>query len=136
MHKINITEIPDKSINRNYMKGVSIRYLIVEEFGAPNFEMRYFELQEGAKTSLDKHGYEHEVFILKGRGKLVLNGIEYKLRPNDAILIEPWEEHQLFQEGEESFGFLCIVPNGVSRSKYHVPLDYKNQGDSKNKDVK
>jgi len=69
MHKINIDEIPSSGINRIYMKGVSIRYLVVEEFGAPNFEMRYFELQKGGKTSLDEHPHEHEVFILKGKGE-------------------------------------------------------------------
>lgn len=126
MHKINIDEIPERSINKNYMEGVSIRYLIVEEFGAPNFEMRYFELQKGAKTSFDKHAYEHEVFVLRGKGKLVVNGKDYYLRLNDAVLIEPWEEHQLFQDGDEPFGFLCIVPNGVSKSKYQIPLDYRN----------
>jgi len=128
MHKINIDEIPDKSINRIYMRGVSIRYLIVEEFGAPNFEMRYFELQKGSNTSLDQHSYEHEVFVLKGKGRLVVKDKEYFLRSNDAILIEPDEKHQLFQVGEEPFGFLCIVPNGVSQSKYRVPLDYKREG--------
>jgi len=128
MHRINIDEIPERSINKNYMEGVSIRYLIVEEFGAPNFEMRYFELQKGAKTSFDKHAYEHEVFVLRGKGRLVVNGKDYYLRLNDAVLIEPWEEHQLFQVGDEPFGFLCIVPNGVSKSKFEVPLNYKNTG--------
>ena len=124
MHKINIDEIPDKGINRVYMAGVSIRYLVLEEFGAPNFELRYFELQKGGKTSLDQHPSEHEVFILKGRGKLLLNDKEYPLRPNDAILIEPNEKHRLIQEGEEALGFLCIVPNGVSSSKNKVDLSY------------
>ena len=124
MHKINIDEIPQDGINRVYMKGVSIRYLIVEEFGAPNFEMRYFELQKGRKTSLDKHPYEHEVFVLKGKGRMLINDREYELRPNDSILIEPNEIHRLFQEGEEPFGFLCVVPNGVSQSKKKVNLNY------------
>jgi quercetin dioxygenase-like cupin family protein len=128
MHKINIDEIPKESINRLYMQGVSIRYMIVEEFGAPNFEMRYFELQKGCKTSHDLHDYEHEVFVLKGQGRLELNGNSHTLKPHDALLIEPNEEHQLFQEGEEPFGFLCIVPNGVSSSKKKVPLDYKRSG--------
>lgn len=128
MHKINIDEVPKESVNRLYMQGVSIRYLIVEEFGAPTFEMRYFELQKGCKTSLDRHGYEHEVFVLKGRGRIELNGEPHPLRPQDAVLIEPNEEHRLFQEGEEPFGFLCMVPNGVSSSKKKVPLDYKRSG--------
>jgi quercetin dioxygenase-like cupin family protein len=125
MHKINIDEIPSESINRLYMKAVSIRYLIVQEFGAPNFEMRYFELNRGGKTSLDRHDYEHEVFIVRGTGRLVLNGREFSLKQNDAVLVEPNEEHQFFHEGEEPFGMLCIVPNGVSQSKKKVPLNYK-----------
>jgi quercetin dioxygenase-like cupin family protein len=124
MHKINIDEIPQDGINRVYMRGVSIRYLVVEEFGAPNFEMRYFELQKGGKTSLDQHPYEHEVFVLKGKGKMLLNGTEHELRQGDAILIEPNEEHRLFQAGEDPFGFLCMVPNGVSQSKKKVNLSY------------
>jgi quercetin dioxygenase-like cupin family protein len=124
MHKINIDEIPSSGINRIYMKGVSIRYLVVEEFGAPNFEMRYFELQKGGKTSLDEHPHEHEVFILKGKGKMLIGDKEYSLRPNDAVLVEPNEKHRFFQEGDEPFGFICVVPNGVSHSKKKVDLGY------------
>jgi quercetin dioxygenase-like cupin family protein len=124
MYKTNINEIPEEGINRSYKSGVSIRYLILEEFGAPNFEMRYFELEKGMVTSLDLHEFEHEIFILKGKGKLFLEGKEYDLRPHDAVLIEGNEQHQLRQEGDEPFGFLCIVPNGVSSSKGAVNLSY------------
>jgi len=124
MHKINIDEIEEKSINRTYREGVAIRYLVVEEFGAPNFEMRYFELEKGSATSLDEHPYEHEVFVLRGEGMLIMKGKEYPLKQNDAVLIEPNEQHQLMQVGDSSFGFLCMVPNGISRSKNEVDLNY------------
>jgi quercetin dioxygenase-like cupin family protein len=124
MYKVNINEIPEQGINTSYKPGVSIRYLILEEFGAPNFEMRYFELEKGMVTSLDLHDFEHEVFVLKGRGTLILEGKEYDMKPHDAILIEGNEQHQLRQEGDEVFGFLCIVPNGVSTSKGVVDLSY------------
>jgi quercetin dioxygenase-like cupin family protein len=124
MYKINVDEIPERGINRKYMEGVSVRYLIVEEFGAPNFELRYFELEKGSVSSLDRHPYEHEVFVIKGSGTLELEGTAYDLREGDAVLIEPNERHQLMQRGEETFGFLCIVPNGVSRSKKQAVLDY------------
>ena len=120
MHKINIDEIPEKSINRQYMKDVSARYLIVEEFGAPNFEMRYFELCNGANTPQHRHQYEHEVFIVRGKGKLILKDKEVSLRTNDAILIDINEKHAFAQEGEEPFGFICLVQNGVSSSKKEV----------------
>ena len=124
MHKINIDEIKEKSINRGYRKGVSIRYLVVEEFGAPNFEMRYFELEKGVATSLDVHPSEHEVFVVRGQGTLILKGKEYPLRPNDALLIEPNEQHQFRHRGDGPFGFICMVPNGISKSKNEVDLNY------------
>jgi len=130
MFKVNIDEIPEEGVNRVYMRGVSIRYLILEEFGAPNFEMRYFELSKGAKTSIDEHPYEHEIFVLRGRGILLLNDKPVPLRVNDAVLIEPNEKHRLVQEGDEPFGFLCIVPNGVSQSKKKVDLSYGLSGAS------
>ena len=130
MFKVNIDEIPEEGINRVYMRGVSIRYLILEEFGAPNFEMRYFELSKGAKTSIDEHPYEHEIFVLRGRGILLLNDKPVPLRVNDAVLIEPNEKHRLIQDGDEPFGFLCIVPNGVSQSKKKVDLSYGLSGAS------
>ena len=124
MHKINIDEIKEKSINRSYREGVSIRYLVVEEFGAPNFEMRYFELEKGTATSLDVHTSEHEVFVVRGKGTLILKGKEYPLRPHDAVLIEPNEQHQFMHRGDGPFGFICMVPNGISKSKNEVDLNY------------
>jgi quercetin dioxygenase-like cupin family protein len=124
MYKINIDEIPEEGINRSYKPGVAIRFLILEEFGAPNFEMRYFELEKDCVTSLDLHDFEHEVFVLKGRGRVTIEGKEHDLRPHDALLIEGNEQHQLRQVGDETFGFLCIVKNGVSRNKKSVDLSY------------
>jgi len=124
MFKINTDEIPESGINRRYGEGVSIRFLILEEFGAPNFEMRYFELEPGAATSVDQHPSEHEVMILRGAGTLVLNGREIELRPHDAVLIEPGETHQFVQKGEQPLGFLCVVPNGVSSSKKDIDISY------------
>jgi quercetin dioxygenase-like cupin family protein len=124
MHKINIDEIPERGINRSYRDGVSIRYLIVEEFGAPHFEMRYFELEKGASTSREAHDPEHEIFVVRGKGKLYLEGKEYPLRQGDSVLVEPNEEHQFLQDGDGPFGFLCVVSNGVSASKLKVDLHY------------
>jgi quercetin dioxygenase-like cupin family protein len=127
MYKINVDNIPEKGINRKYRDQITIRYLLVQEFGTPNFEMRYFELNSGSLTALDQHPYEHEIFIVRGRGKLLVDSREYILRQGDAILIQPNEVHQLRQVGEEPLGFICVVPNGVSRSKQQVDLDYPHE---------
>lgn len=124
MFKTNIREIPESGINRSYMPGVAIRYLVLEEFGAPNFELRYFELEPGTTTSDDHHAFEHEVFVLHGSGYLHLSDRTVELHEEDAILIEPWEPHRLEASSTERLGFLCIVPNGVSRSKHQVLWNY------------
>lgn len=124
MFRTNINDIPETGINRGYRPGVSIRYLVLQEFGAPNFEMRYFELEPGTSTSNDHHASEHEVFVVRGHATLHLGERSVALRPHDALLIEPWEPHRFENTTDEPFGFLCIVPNGVSRSKEEVSLDY------------
>lgn len=124
MFRTNVKSIPETGINRGYRPGVSIRYLLLEEFGAPNFEMRYFELEPGASTSEDHHASEHEVFVVRGAARLHLADAVVELRQEDAVLIEPWEPHRFENSGSEPFGFLCIVPNGVSRSKKEVDLNY------------
>jgi quercetin dioxygenase-like cupin family protein len=127
MYKININDVPERGIRRSYKKGVAIRYLLVEEFGTPHFEMRYFELEKGASSSEDLHDYEHEVFIVRGEGTLLLNDREYTLTPGDAIFIAANEKHQLLQKGSEALGFICVVPNGVSRGKNEIDLSYPHE---------
>jgi hypothetical protein len=81
LYKINLSQIPEKGINRRYRPGVSIRYLILEEFGAPGFEMRYFELEPGASSSEDVHACRQEVFVVRGRGTLLLEGRRFPCAP-------------------------------------------------------
>jgi len=92
--------------------GNSVRYLLSKEIGTPNFEMRYFELKKGAKTAQEVHPWEHEVFVIKGKGIVRGGENERKVRPGDAIFIPPNEVHQFWNFKEELFGFICCIPNG------------------------
>ena len=92
--------------------GKSIRWLLSKEIGAPNFEMRYFEIPQGAKPSEDKHPWEHEVFVVKGEGIVKAGGEERKVRSGDAIFIPPNEPHMFLNVREKPFGFICVIPKG------------------------
>ena len=48
--------------------GAPVRWLLSEEDGAPQFEMRFFELAPGMKTRGNPHDFEHEAFIVSGTG--------------------------------------------------------------------
>ena len=51
---------------------------------------------------------EETYYILKDRGRLVVNGKEYILKPKDSCLIDIEEVHQIFNDGEEDLEFLTV----------------------------
>jgi mannose-6-phosphate isomerase-like protein (cupin superfamily) len=51
---------------------------------------------------------EETYYILKGRAKMIVNGVEYLLQPGDAILIRPPERHQIFTASDEDLEFIVV----------------------------
>lgn len=98
------------------MKGVSVRWLIGPTEKAPNFALRYFEIEPGGWTSLDQHAHDHGVMILRGRGQVLLGeedadcGSPVKVAFGDVVYIPPYEMHQFKNIGDEPLGFLCVIP--------------------------
>ncbi|KPJ70298.1 cupin [candidate division WOR-1 bacterium DG_54_3] len=91
-------------------KGVTIRWLISEKDGAPNFAMRLFEIEPGGNTPYHKHKWEHEVFILKGEGNLITETETSPLKQGDAVFVPGEENHQFKNTSRENLVFLCLVP--------------------------
>ena len=77
--------------------------------GGPEMELRYFEVQPGAASRLEKHGHEHYVIVRKGRGYAVIGDTLTELRPDDVVYVGPLELHQFVNGGDEPFGFYCLV---------------------------
>ena len=95
------------------VKDITIRWLLPPEAGTPNCEMRYFEIKKGGYSPKEKHPWEHEVLVVKGKG-IVRGGNEEKIvKAGDAILIPPNELHQFRNTEEGDFGFICVIPNGA-----------------------
>jgi quercetin dioxygenase-like cupin family protein len=87
---------------------VKVKYLINKSAGARNFYLTYYSVEKGGHTPLDNHVNEHEVFIVRGKGRLVGAGEQHELTPGDSIYIKSNEVHQLFNAGDEPFEFLCV----------------------------
>jgi mannose-6-phosphate isomerase-like protein (cupin superfamily) len=75
----------------------------------PSKELRYFELQAGAVSRLEKHEHEHFVIVKRGVGYAVINDTVSEIAANDVIYVGPLELHQFVNRGEEPFGFYCFV---------------------------
>ena len=89
---------------------VTIRQLITTDSGAENFTMRMFEMQPEGSTPLHDHDWEHEVFILEGKGAVVAGGKDNPFREGDAIFVAPKEKHQFKNTGQAVVRFVCLIP--------------------------
>ena len=90
--------------------GVAMRVVAGPAERAPNFVMRVFEIQSGAATPLHAHRWEHEIFVLAGKGVLRSAGKEIPLQEGDAAVVLPNEQHSFLNSGKSIFRIICVVP--------------------------
>jgi quercetin dioxygenase-like cupin family protein len=93
-------------------RGVRMRIAVGEPQGAPNFIMRVFDVEPGGHTPYHAHDFEHEVFILEGRGRHRDEERNDPLVPGDVVFVAPGVEHQFLAADDEGLRFICIVPKG------------------------
>jgi quercetin dioxygenase-like cupin family protein len=91
------------------VKGISKRILIGEEDGATDFFVRYFNVQPGGNSVYEHHPWVHEVFILRGRGTVLLGDTWHDVEEGDVVFIGTDEQHQLKAAPDEYLGFLCVA---------------------------
>jgi quercetin dioxygenase-like cupin family protein len=102
---VNGIEMNEEGLNK-----ITRHILIGNQEGAPNYIMRYFRLEPGGHSRLERHPQEHQVLILHGRGQTTIGVDEYEVNPFDAIFIEGNELHQFRNSSIDPFGFICIIP--------------------------
>jgi quercetin dioxygenase-like cupin family protein len=90
--------------------GVALRTVITAD-DAPRFSMRVFEVAVGGSTPYHTHDWEHEVFIVSGRGEVRGRDGRLELVPDHAVFVEPGEEHCFTNTGDEIFRFICCIPH-------------------------
>jgi len=114
MYKVNVKDVEKVPVAKEAYKGKRIwaQYLITDKQGAKKFHMRIFTIEPHESTPPDQHIYEHEVFVLKGRGRLLTvtgnDRREVEIKEGDAIFIESNEIHKFFNDNDEPLIFLCV----------------------------
>jgi quercetin dioxygenase-like cupin family protein len=79
-----------------------------DDLGA-DFELRYFELERGGYSSVEKHAHVHLVVAVRGAGRALVGDAVVDLAPLDALYIPSLTPHRWLNEADEPFGFLCTV---------------------------
>jgi mannose-6-phosphate isomerase-like protein (cupin superfamily) len=84
-------------------------------------ELRYFEMQPGGHSSLERHEHMHAVMILRGHGRCLLGETVRPLKPHDLVTVPAWTWHQFRATAGEPLGFLCMVNH--ARDKPQLPTE-------------
>jgi len=106
----NFSQVEENEVSDPEAEKVFIRVLIGPDDGAENFHMRRFRVLPGGHTPHHVHGWEHEVFILAGRGELQTPDGPRGFEAGDVVFVDPGVKHQFTNSGESDLEFLCLIP--------------------------
>ncbi len=110
MHTATWNEVEGKPVTEPGARGVTIRVLMGDNVGAPTFTMRHFEVAPGGATPYHTHPWEHEVYVLSGKGKARRKDGETTVGPGSFVFVPGGEEHSFENAGDAPFTFLCVIP--------------------------
>jgi quercetin dioxygenase-like cupin family protein len=87
------------------------RQVLISSEEAPNFAMRKFILGPGGNMPNHTNTVEHEQYVLNGRAEIAIGDKIYHVQKDDVVFIPANLSHWYKVIGNESFEFLCLIPN-------------------------
>lgn len=88
-------------------------------------ELRYFEIQPGGHSTLERHQHVHAVMILNGSGACLVGDAVREISERDLIFIPPMTWHQFRATDAEPLGFLCLVNRDRDRAQLPTEEDLR-----------
>jgi len=105
---VHYTQVPEEDVKD--FPGVKVRWLIRTKDGAENFFMRMFRVPPGTEIPEHSHDWEHEIFVLEGKGVVRCEGEEVEVEPGYVVFIPPNLKHSYKNTGDSDWRFLCLIP--------------------------
>ena len=93
-------------------EGLQKGVLLGDEDGTPNFDMRRFILQPGARVPRHTNEVEHEQFVIEGTYQVGIGEETHTVAAGDSLLIPAGVEHWYRNDSDDRGSFLCVVPKG------------------------
>jgi quercetin dioxygenase-like cupin family protein len=84
-------------------------------------ELRYFEIEPGGFSTLERHEHMHAVVVLRGEGHCLVGAVVHPLALHDLVTVSPWTWHQFRASAAAPLGFLCLV--NAARDRPHLPTE-------------
>jgi quercetin dioxygenase-like cupin family protein len=86
-------------------------------------QLRYFEVEAGGHSTLERHEHVHGVVVLRGRGKALVGEVVHDLATHDLVEVPPMTWHQFRADADQPLGFLCMVNRERDRPLLPTPAD-------------
>jgi quercetin dioxygenase-like cupin family protein len=84
-------------------------------------DLRYFEMQPGGYSTLERHEHAHAVMIQRGQGRVLVGARVYDVAEHDLVHIPAMTWHQFRAPDDGPFGFLCMV--NAERDRPQLPAE-------------
>jgi len=72
-------------------------------------QLRYFEVEPGGHTTLEKHAHVHAVMVIRGNGRCLVGDAVFDIALHDLVTVPPHTWHQFRASEHAPLGFLCMV---------------------------
>ncbi|MSP03937.1 MAG: cupin domain-containing protein [Acetobacteraceae bacterium] len=114
-----VEHLPYKEEGSSLFKAISRQVL----FDEPELacQLRYFEMDAGGYSTLERHEHMHAVMILRGHGVCLVAEEVCAVKPLDLITIPAWAWHQFRANAGEPMGFMCMV--NQTRDRPQLPSE-------------
>jgi quercetin dioxygenase-like cupin family protein len=109
--------LPYKEDDRALFKSITRQVLFADS--QLQSELRYFEIEPGGYSTLERHEHMHAVLILRGRGQCLVGNEVRTIELRDLVTVPPMTWHQFRAATDEPLGFLCMV--NAMRDKPQLP---------------
>ena len=91
-----------------HFKGIT-RQVLFEAAEGLGAQLRYFEIEPGGHSTLERHDHVHSVMVIRGCGQCLVDTEIHDLRVNDLVYVPARNWHQFRANCGEPLGFLCLV---------------------------
>ncbi len=114
-----VPHLPYKEDGAAPFRAISRQVLFAED--KLGCELRYFEMEPGGYSTLERHEHMHAVMVLRGHGHCLVGDTVREIAPFDLVSIPPWTWHQFRATEGEKLGFLCMV--NAERDRPQLPTE-------------
>jgi len=101
-------------------RGAAIQVLIGPALGHTTYVTRRFRLEPGGSIPTHTNDVAHQQYVLRGRGRITIDGVPHDVGPDDTLFIPAGVPHS-YEVLRGPFEFLCIVPDAPDQLRFLEP---------------